>query len=63
MAVLCLDLDDFKTVNDTLGHHVGDALLKSVAERLQGCIREIDTVARFGGDEFAIIQVASRGFE
>ena len=55
-AVLCLDLDHFKQVNDTLGHPVGDQLLCAVAERLQACAREIDTVARLGGDEFAIVQ-------
>ena len=57
MAVLCLDLDHFKAVNDTLGHPVGDRLLCRVAERLRECVREADIVVRLGGDEFAIIQV------
>jgi diguanylate cyclase (GGDEF)-like protein len=57
---MCLDLDNFKQVNDTMGHPVGDGLLVAVADRLSACVREVDTVARLGGDEFAIIQLGAR---
>jgi diguanylate cyclase (GGDEF)-like protein len=57
LALLCVDLDHFKEVNDTLGHPIGDALLQAVTERIKSCARPTDSVARLGGDEFAIVQV------
>jgi diguanylate cyclase (GGDEF)-like protein len=56
LAVMCLDLDHFKNVNDTLGHEVGDKLLCAVAARLKDVVRETDMIARLGGDEFAVLQ-------
>jgi diguanylate cyclase (GGDEF)-like protein len=55
LGVLYLDLDHFKSINDTLGHNIGDELLKQVGARLRTCVRDTDTIARLGGDEFAII--------
>ncbi|HEY0324557.1 MAG TPA: EAL domain-containing protein [Allosphingosinicella sp.] len=61
LALLMLDLDRFKQVNDTLGHNAGDDMVRQVAERLRELLRDTDTVARIGGDEFAIIQARPRG--
>ena len=62
LAVLYIDIDEFKGVNDALGHPIGDELLKGVAARLRGCLNETDVAARLGGDEFAVIQTAITEF-
>ena len=54
-ALLFVDLDDFKSLNDTFGHHIGDLMLQEAARRIASCVREVDTVARLGGDEFVVV--------
>jgi diguanylate cyclase (GGDEF)-like protein/PAS domain S-box-containing protein len=60
VSVLCLDLDNFKDINDTFGHALGDALLIAVGQRIKGNLRDVDMIARLGGDEFAVLQVNVR---
>ncbi|HEY4986168.1 MAG TPA: diguanylate cyclase, partial [Bradyrhizobium sp.] len=60
-ALLYIDIDEFKGINDSLGHHVGDELLKSVALRIKACLKEGDLIARLGGDEFAVIRTQNSG--
>ncbi|MEM8714830.1 MAG: EAL domain-containing protein, partial [Cyanobacteria bacterium P01_G01_bin.4] len=63
LAVLFLDLDRFKTINDTLGHGIGDVLLQGAANRLASCVRDCDTIARWGGDEFTVLLTGVEGVE
>ncbi|MCP1757165.1 putative bifunctional diguanylate cyclase/phosphodiesterase [Bradyrhizobium elkanii] len=60
LAVMYIDIDEFKAVNDALGHQIGDELLRAIADRLRGCVGDTDVAARLGGDEFAVIQTAVR---
>ncbi|MFT4116775.1 EAL domain-containing protein [Bradyrhizobium sp.] len=62
-ALLYIDVDEFKGINDSLGHHVGDELLKAIAGRIRGCLRKGDLIARLGGDEFAVIQTGVESSE
>lgn len=62
-ALICLDVDHFKRINDTLGHDAGDQLLQELARRLRGCVRKEDTIARLGGDEFAVLLSQVKGAE
>ena len=57
LAIICIDIDDFKVINDTMGHEAGDILLKKLSKRFHGCVRGSDTVARVGGDEFTILML------
>lgn len=63
VTVLCIDLDRFKVINETLGHEVGDALLKAAAERLEVCVRDGETLARLGADKFSVAQNGGRGVD